>query len=63
MEPPSLKGKKIMSTPAIIWIIGSIWTGVVYAANHGKKRTYSFPEWAINAVIVTGLLYWGGFFS
>ena len=52
-----------MSTPAIIWIIGSIWTGVVYAANHGKKRTYSFPEWLINTAVVTGLLYWGGFFS
>ena len=52
-----------MSTPAIIWIVLTIVTGLVYAANHGKQKTYSFPEWIFNALIGVGLLYWGGFFS
>jgi hypothetical protein len=53
----------IMSTPAIIWIAGSIITGLVYAAKHGQQRTYNFPEWILNSTVVVGLLYWGGFFS
>lgn len=52
-----------MSTPAVIWIAGSIITGLVYAAKHGQQRTYNFPEWILNTTIVVGLLYWGGFFS
>jgi len=52
-----------MSTPAIIWIAGSIITGLVYAAKHGQQHTYNFLEWILNTTIGVGLLYWGGFFS
>jgi len=55
-----------MSTPAII-TLGLIIFNLLYAlAKHGEYK--AFPRWNIcqslfDAVILIGLLYWGGFFD
>lgn len=53
-----------MSTPAIIWIILAVMSGLLCAAKHGEPRgNYDIGEFMLGALLAVGLLYWGGFFS
>jgi hypothetical protein len=53
-----------MTTPAIIWLVGTALTFGATALRHGTHEkvnlwTYLF----VHVPIVNGLLWWGGFFG
>jgi len=52
-----------MSTPAIIWLVLTGITFGVKSMNHGKSKKENVVSYLFDVIIVSGLLYWGGFFS
>ena len=53
-----------MEWPQVTFIVGSIITGLSYAAMHGKPRAnYNYFDWVINAGFTYWLLISGGFFK
>jgi len=52
-----------MSTPAVIILCTSGFTLGIKAVGHGREVRVSFPLAVVDAAIVLGLLWWGGFFS
>lgn len=52
-----------MNAPQIIWIVLSAVALVLTYLANGLPMTISFKRCALNAVAMTGLLWWGGFFG
>jgi hypothetical protein len=53
-----------MTTPAIIWLVGTGMTFAVKALRHGQSEKVNVWTYLLLDVpIVAGLLWWGGFFG
>ena len=53
-----------MNAPQIIFVILAVIELLITAAKQGQpKGEYSIGEKIIDVGIMSGLLYWGGFFS
>lgn len=52
-----------MGAPQITWIVITAVALVLTALGNGLPTTVSFKRCALNAVAMTGLLWWGGFFG
>ena len=52
-----------MGAPQIIYIILIVFSLGVVAAKNGEPSEHDILSSLISTVIVSGLLYWGGFFG